>query len=501
MSKRPQSTRFEAVEDRFGGLFHNMTEGCALHEILTDDEGRAVDFRFIELNPAFERLTGLRREVVLGKRVTEVLSGIEPFWIETYGRVALTGEPTSFAHYYPAPLDRWYQVYAYRPAPRQFVAIFMDITEKQGAEIALKQSESLLHTVIETIPDGIYAKDAQSRLVLLNPAGLKIVGKSADQILGKNDREIYDDPAVGAAIVENDRRVMASGIPETFEEELLTPEGYRCFLDTKAPWRDAAGNVIGIVGVSRDITEQKRTEQALLRNEERLKLAQASAGAGIWDWDIPAGTLEWSEEFFHLFGLDPRRQEATFDVWRSAIHPDDRALAEQRISAAVANRVALASEYRIVLPSGEVKWVHALGNTVYGGDGEPLRMSGICFDATERKKAEALREALAEQESLRLGAAVEQASEAVVMLDLDGTIRYVNAAFESINKVPRDQAKGRSYLDGFAPGSSAVAVREILAGAIPGTDTSRGKPPTEGTLSSKWRFPESRTRRERSSGG
>jgi PAS domain S-box-containing protein len=120
--------------------------------------------------------------------------------------------------------------------------------------------ESLLHAVIETIPDAIYAKDSQSRLVLLNAAALKVVGKPGDQIFGHDDREFYDDPAVGAAILENDARVMATGVVEVFEEKLLTPQGYRYFLDTKAPWRDAKGQIIGIIGLSRDITERKQTD-------------------------------------------------------------------------------------------------------------------------------------------------------------------------------------------------------------------------------------------------
>src|SRR5512137_564265 len=116
ISGKPRPAGPVAVEDRFGNLFRNMTEGCALHEVLTDEKGRPVDYRFLELNPAFERLTGLRRDEVLGKRVKEILPGIEPFWIETYGSVATTGEPAVFERYFPAPLDRWYQVYAYRPA-------------------------------------------------------------------------------------------------------------------------------------------------------------------------------------------------------------------------------------------------------------------------------------------------------------------------------------------------------------------------------------------------
>lgn len=118
---------------RFHSLFDNMAEGYALHEIVSDENGVPCDYRFIDMNPAFERLTGLRRAAVRGKRVTEVLPGLEPHWIERYGHVALTGQPAHFESR-AAALQRWYQVFAYRTAPRQFAVVFSDITERKSHE-------------------------------------------------------------------------------------------------------------------------------------------------------------------------------------------------------------------------------------------------------------------------------------------------------------------------------------------------------------------------------
>jgi PAS domain S-box-containing protein len=127
---------------RFHSLFDNMAEGYALHEIVTDEEGVPCDYRFLDMNPAFERLTGLQRSAVRGKRVTEVLPGLEAHWIERYGRVALTGQPAHFESH-AAALQRWYQVFAYRTAPGQFAAVFSDITERKmhDAQIDLLMAE------------------------------------------------------------------------------------------------------------------------------------------------------------------------------------------------------------------------------------------------------------------------------------------------------------------------------------------------------------------------
>ena len=91
---------------------------------------------------------------------------------------------------------------------------------------------------------------------------------------------------------------------------------------------------------------------------------------------------------FQLFGLDPDSTAAGFDTWRSVLHPDDRQVAQERIERAIQDHAPLKSEYRIILPTGEIRWINALGNTVYSDSGKPLRMSGICLDITERKHAE-----------------------------------------------------------------------------------------------------------------
>jgi PAS domain S-box-containing protein len=120
-------------ESSFRSLFETMTEGFALHEIFTDEQGRPVDYRFLNVNPAFERLTRLKGSELIGKHVLEVLPDTEQYWIENFGRVALTGEPVHFENY-SASLDRWYEVFAYRPAPRQFAVVFTDITERKKTE-------------------------------------------------------------------------------------------------------------------------------------------------------------------------------------------------------------------------------------------------------------------------------------------------------------------------------------------------------------------------------
>ena len=112
----------------------------------------------------------------------------------------------------------------------------------------------------------------ESRIVYLNPATERIIGKPAAAVVGRTDREFYDDPALGDAILEHDRQIMTGGLPVSFEEVIETPDGLRTMLSSKVPWRNAAGDIIGLIGISRDITERKQAEEALLESEARFRL-------------------------------------------------------------------------------------------------------------------------------------------------------------------------------------------------------------------------------------
>jgi PAS domain S-box-containing protein len=138
-------------------------------------------------------------------------------------------------------------------------------------ELALRESRALLQAISDGSPDPVFVKDRQSRFLIANPATLRAIGRSSREVIGKSDLDHYDDPSIGQAIIENDRRIMESGTGEEIEERMPSPEGNRIFLSTKTPYRDGAGQVIGIIGISRDITARKLAESQIQRQQALLE--------------------------------------------------------------------------------------------------------------------------------------------------------------------------------------------------------------------------------------
>ena len=157
-------------------LFENMTTGFALHEILTDEQGAPVDYRFVQVNPAYESLTGLRARDLVGRRVLELLPGTEPFWIQAFGEVAL-GAPARELENYSSELGRWYHVRVFSPRRGSFAVMIADITQRKQLELAVLQSERLFRTMFEQAPACV-ALIRRGKLHTVNSAFLEAFGYS-----------------------------------------------------------------------------------------------------------------------------------------------------------------------------------------------------------------------------------------------------------------------------------------------------------------------------------
>jgi len=277
--------RLRESEERYRSLFSGMTEGFALHEIICDDQGMPIDFRFLDINPAFEELTGLRREDVIGKTHNEVLPDDNPRWVKEYGAVALTGKSTRFENYSPV-LKRHYEVFAYRSAPLQFAVLFMDITERKRAEEELRYHADL----VENVSDAIISTDRELKIRSWNKGAERVYGWQADEVIGR----------VGSDILRTtfpewlSRETIARDIFEKggWDGELIqkTKDGRDITVHARSmAIKDEAGNVIGGVSISHDITERKQAEEERQRltseladRASELQAVLDAAPAAIW---------------------------------------------------------------------------------------------------------------------------------------------------------------------------------------------------------------------------
>ena len=261
--------------------------------------------------------------------------------------------------------------------------VVTDVTERKQAEAALREREAILRTITESTPDPIFVKDRASRLLLANPATLAALQKTAGEVLGRTDEEIYDDPEVGRQMIANDREVMECGGTCVMEEVVPGAGGARTFLSTKTPYRDAQGDIIGVIVVARDITDRKLAEERLRASEIRLKDAQRLAKVGCWEVDLGNDRIQCSDEMFRIHGLK-NSVPLTFPAVLSYVHPKDRETVVEVDSTVRSRGGPVEAEYRIIRPGGEVRFVRSIVESIRNDAGMPVRIVGATQDITEQ---------------------------------------------------------------------------------------------------------------------
>ena len=261
-------------------LFSEMMDAFALHEIICDDQGKPVDYRFLSVNPAFEHMTGLKSADILGKTVMEVLPDTEPYWIDTYGRVALTGEPVRFGNY-AISSDKHYEVSAYQPSPNQFACTFSDITKRVRAEEAVKRILSRLRSLLDNSPSPIVIVDEKGEIVEMSSIAKKILGLSEENISEKETSK-----TAPPKIAEKVLRIRSQSPDDgQFLEDIdvFEFEGNRRYFESRLFPIHTPGHNERLFGyLAIDVTERILAEQALKDSEEKYSSYIENAPYGIF---------------------------------------------------------------------------------------------------------------------------------------------------------------------------------------------------------------------------
>ncbi|MER3461905.1 MAG: hypothetical protein C4342_02495, partial [Armatimonadota bacterium] len=301
-------------EARFRAVQETSPDGFMVFESVREG-GAIVDFRWVYVNPAAETTVGRKAETLLGRRLlVEMPGNREEGLFAAYVRVSETGEvwQREFAYRHEG-MDRWFRSTAVQVGDG-FAVSFADITERKRAEAALREQSAILEAINLGSKTLIYLKDREGRIKTANPATLEAIGKPPEKVIGKTHLEYMDNPAEGALIAEHDRRIIEGGKTETFEELLTMPDGVHTFLSTKTPYRDEAGRVVGLVGVSFDITERKQAEEALKESEERSRSILESISDAFFALD-PDWKFTYVNHEAERVLLRPKEELLGHSVW------------------------------------------------------------------------------------------------------------------------------------------------------------------------------------------
>ena len=297
--------------------------------------------------------------------------------------------------------------------PYRLAGLGWDISERKQIEEALEFASRLP----EENPAPVIRLNQGRTLSYANPAAQHVLAKW-DLVLGTEaPREI----------VETACATLAHGNKCDIE----LPLGNRTYFVTFAPVCHA--KYVNLYFT--DITDRKRAEESLVKNQEALRLAHKVARGGTWQWDLLTNTVNWSQEYYELLGLDPAKVPASFDEWSRRVHPDHLATVLEEHENAIKEKRDVDVEFQIQRADGEWRWFHRTGRCVYGPDGRPQSVIGITFDITERRQA---------QEATRLFASiVKSTDDAIIAKDLNGVITSWNPGAEKLYGYKAEEVIGK----------------------------------------------------------
>ncbi|MGD6852737.1 MAG: PAS domain-containing sensor histidine kinase [Candidatus Bathyarchaeia archaeon] len=423
-------------------LFSKISEGIAYCQLITDQAGKPVDWVYLAVNEAYEKINGAKSKDVLGKRATEVLPNIQSDpsdWINLYGRVALTGESIVTERFSEAR-NKWYHVSAYSPQKGFFVAIFEDITERKRTEKELRKAKDDWERTFDAVPDFIALLDNNHRIIRANKAMAKQLGVTPKEVQGLICYECIH----GSSCPPNScphSQLLKDGNQHTAEVYEPRLGGY--FIVTATPLKDQKGRIIGSVHIARNITERRKAEEALKESELWWSTTLASIGDAVIATDREARITFMNPVAEALTGwtLKEAKQKPVKQVFH-IINEQTREPVESPVDRVLKQGVivGLANHTLLVCKDGTEVPIDDSGAPIIR-DGQTLGVVLVFRDITERKKTE---EAIHRQADL-----IDLSPDAIIVRKMNGTITFWNRGAEKLYGWTKKQAIGKTTQELF----------------------------------------------------
>ena len=275
-----------------------------------------------------------------------------------------------------------------------FSASIRDITERKQAELAIREREERIRSIVEIAPDAIISIDGQQNIIMFNSTAEEIFGYDVDEVLGQPLTILMPEGsrAIHGHEVEKFLAESASARSMDSRREIFGRRKDGAIFPAEAGISklELDGQII-FTAFFRDITERKRAAEALQRSEERLAFALEGSNDGLWDWNPQTDTLFFSPRWQTMLGFEPGELEPAIGTWEELVHPEDL----DRVSRIMAEHLAgnspsYEAEYRLQSKDGEWVWILARGKVAsFDEDGKPIRFVGTHVDISERKRLEA----------------------------------------------------------------------------------------------------------------
>jgi PAS domain S-box-containing protein len=365
-------------------LFNVLSSNFGLHEIIFDDEGKPVDYRFLAVNTAMEKAIGLKAADIIGRTARQLFPKTEQYWIDKFAEVALTGIATQYENY-SSELDRYFELKLFSPVKGQFAMLATDITEQVLARKKLSEAKEHFELLFNLYPESVtISRMDDGTIADINEGYSKLTGYTRSDVIGKTTTEL------NLWVNPNDRikfrdHLTNYGYCDNFEALFRCKDGHIITGIVSAVTFKIIDQ-LNILSVTRDITNLKNAEKTLRENERMLNESQKVAGLGSYKLNFRTGIWTGSEVLDSIFGIDvhfPR----TIEGWVNIIHPDCRdEMARYMQNDIIEQHNKFDKEYKIIRQTDQqVRWVHGLGKLIFNSRQELRYMIGTVMDITERK--------------------------------------------------------------------------------------------------------------------
>lgn len=366
--------------DVLKSVIYNMPLGYAYHRILCNKMGEPEDYVFLQVNPEFEKITGLDSRNIIGRKASEIfLSNKEELYcLAICGFIALNGGNKEYTKFIK-DLNRWYKVFVHSQERGFFVTLFCDVTEEKQL---LEDKENL----IASINDIVFEVDSKHTYLNIWTNDENLLVKPRKDLLNKRIDEVLDSELANSLInASNQSAITGKKVIVEFES---VKDGDRKWSQAKVLSIINALNERRYFVIIRDITERKRTEEALKESEKFLLETQKVAHIGSWVIDLKTQTWKGSPEIYEILGIDETYPH-TVKGWSRIIHPGWRAKFYENYLQVEAEKLHYDYEYKVIrINDGKERWVHGIGDLKFDNQSNAVRLIGTIQDITKRKKTE-----------------------------------------------------------------------------------------------------------------